>query len=109
MTRELDEPAIWRRTAGEQKCMFGHTGRFCCYPATVHVMRNDGTTTMDCRTHAVWWNHHRYHDMHPIGGACGLPDTTWELSTSPRKPGRCTIEGLSDIPDLFAGDYGAPG
>lgn len=105
MTHNIDENALRCLVAGDRKCMFGTPQRFCGRPAVVHVLRADDSTTMDCQTHASWWTHHPYQDLHPIGGACGLPDTTWEFSKNTCAPGRCTIEGLSHIPDLFAGEY----
>ena len=102
MTRKLDDRSQFALVAAERKCMAGTPRRFCGYPAVVHVMQTDGSYSMHCKTHAAWWTHHPYQDIHPIDGACGLPDTAWVMSTDPTHPGRCIIDGLSHIPDLFA-------
>ncbi|HJR04373.1 MAG TPA: hypothetical protein VKA83_22215 [Methylomirabilota bacterium] len=87
-------------TEASRKCMFGTGYRLCGRPAVLHVLVNDrGARTMCCERHADRWLIQIPYDKHPLCGECGLPGTTWVLSTD--TPGRCVIEGL-DLPDLFA-------
>lgn len=73
--------------AGGQRCLYGTAEACCGKPAAVHVLVYDGVPTMDCVEHASWWDTHECLDAHMIGGACGLPGTTWTHEG-------CFVEGL---------------
>lgn len=80
--------------AGAQRCLFGTSAdNHCGEPATVHILQVGEVPTMDCTRHVSWWETHAHLDSHPIGGACGLPGTTW-MPNRDGEPGRCVVEGL---------------
>lgn len=92
MTREEDA------VGGAQQCVYGVSGNFCRGRAVLHVWIEDGEHTFTCAEHASWWNTHIHGDEHPVGGACGLPDTYWIWSRGD-EPGKCIVEGL-DLSEL---------
>lgn len=82
------------RVAAVQRCCYGGPGAYCGEPAAIHVWLEGDLGTMSCSRHASWWDTHPHRDQHPIGGACGLPGTTWHV-TLDGDPGWCDIEGLT--------------
>lgn len=79
-----------------QRCMFGNREDHCGQPATAHIWVGDDYFTMGCDDHLWWWKAHPFKDSHHIGACCGLPGTFW-LFTTATEPGRCLMEGLSDL------------
>lgn len=93
MTNLSDPSAGANRIAGTQRCLFGTSAEnHCGEPAVIHVLLSDGAATMSCTKHARWESRD-HQDSHPIGGACGLPGTTWRLSQA-GEPGHCIVEGV---------------
>lgn len=80
----VNATAVGDRQIATQRCAFTDDNGYCANPATEHLatigLNHPGEGhTMTCGEHCGWFDSRRHlvRDHHPVGGACGMPGTSW--------------------------------